>query len=141
MKNYQFTNKVWLVEDDEMYALLLGKQLFERSFWEVEKFDNGQKCIDQLKDKPNVVVLDYNLPDMNGLAVFEKIKSHSPNTRVIFLSAQKEIDKAIEVYKMGAFDYIVKTKESADLVENSIKRAIEEINLNNDVISLKLKVN
>lgn len=140
MNNLDYKTKVWLVEDDKMFAMFLVKKLFEGSLWDVREFNSGIDCLNELNEKPDIIILDYHLPDMSGAEIFEKIKIVSPDTRVIFLSGQTEIGVAIDLYKMGAFDYIEKSNDSVELVKNSVQRGLDDINLRKDVLSLKWQV-
>jgi two-component system nitrogen regulation response regulator GlnG len=59
-------------------------------------------------EKPDVILLDLQLPDGSGLDFFEEIRRHDPKRPVIFITAQGTTDTAIEAMKHGAFDYLMK---------------------------------
>jgi DNA-binding NtrC family response regulator len=75
-------------------------------------------------EKPEVVVLDYQLPDGTGLQAFEAIRSISPKQPVIFVTAHGTTTTAIEAMKQGAFDYLIKPLEFGK-VGDILRRAFE----------------
>src|SRR5690606_32292245 len=85
----------------------------------------GSDAIDLVAEaKPDVVVLDINLPDMYGLDIFRKIHAGDARIPVIFITGHGTTDTAIEAMKLGAFDYLLKPLELA-LVEDAVERALE----------------
>ena len=61
--------KIFVVEDDEWYNKLLVHNLSLNPDYEIESFVNGKDCLDNLYKKPDVITLDYRLPDMKGMEV------------------------------------------------------------------------
>jgi two-component system nitrogen regulation response regulator GlnG len=76
------------------------------------------------REKPEVVVLDFQLPDGTGLQAFETIRSISPKQPVVFITAHGTTTTAIEAMKQGAFDYLIKPLEFGR-VADILKRAFE----------------
>lgn len=75
-------------------------------------------------EKPEVVVLDLQLPDGNGLQLFESIRGISPKQTVVFITAHGTTTTAIEAMKQGAFDYLIKPLDF-DRVTDILRRAFE----------------
>lgn len=75
-----------------------------------------------MKETPEAVTLDYSMPGMNGIEVMEKIKTKNPETEVIMISSQEDINIAIQSMKKGAWDYIVKNQNANDNLRNSLKQ-------------------
>ena len=111
--------KVFIVEDNELYARVLKKQLTDDKL-NVKVFHNGTDFINALHEAPDVVTLDYTLPDMTGKEVLEKIQKELPSANVIVISAQESIDTAIELMKLGAYDYIMKAPDTRERLSNVI---------------------
>jgi DNA-binding NtrC family response regulator len=78
-----------------------------------EKIQHCKRFAEMLAREADVVTVDYVLPDMNGESVLRQIKDVNPDIEVIIISEQEKIDTAVELLRMGAYDYIVKTPISA----------------------------
>jgi DNA-binding NtrC family response regulator len=90
-----------------------------------------------LDEKPDVVTLDYTLPDMTGYDVLKKIQKRMPGTNVIIISAQENINTAIDLMKNGAYDYIMKAPDTREKLSNVIKNILERDQLRTENILLK----
>jgi two-component system nitrogen regulation response regulator GlnG len=80
------------------------------------------------KHDPDIIVLDIQLPDRSGLAVFQELNSASPKRPVIFITAHGTTQTAIETMKGGAFDYLVKPVD-LERLSQVIQRALEAARL------------
>ena len=121
------SKKVFLVEDDEIFAFLVENKLSKVPGVELSTFQIGQDCIDELGGKPDVVFLDYSLPAMNGLDVLRLIKEQSPATRVVMLSGlewQQVVDECMEA---GAEDFIQKDSAVANKVHGKLLEMFPEL--------------
>ena len=118
--------KVYIVEDNVLYARVLKKQLTDDGL-QVKVFHNGTDFIKNLGDKPDVVTLDYTLPDMTGKEVLATIQEKMPSTQVIVISAQEDISTAIELMKNGAYDYIMKAPDTREKLSRVIKNIYNTI--------------
>jgi len=114
--------KIFIVEDDTFYASLLKNEITKNRLGSVETYHSGEDFVDNLYKNPDVVLLDHNLGDMNGVEVLKKIKSISPKIQVIFLSGQEKMHVAIASLKLGAFDYIEKNNTALSRVKSLIRR-------------------
>jgi len=131
------TVKIFAVEDDITYIKFLQYVLSLDPDYEVRAFTTGKECLDHLHEKPAVITLDYSLPDINGDEILKKIKSFDPNINVIIVSAQEEVGTAVELLKLGAYDYIIKNEETKDRLLNSVRNGIQNVKLINQVNNLK----
>src|SRR5258708_14123292 len=113
--------KIFVVEDDPTYTKFLHYVLSLDPDFETEFFTTGKDLIEKLHKKPAVITLDYSLPDMAGEKVLKAIREFDPDISVIVISAQEKIGTAVELLKLGAFDYITKNEETKDRVLKSIK--------------------
>src|SRR5450432_2664420 len=139
MKNNQ-SFKVFIVEDDMWYGSMLEHYLSLNPEYEVKRFESPGDFFANLHEVPDVVTLDYSLPDSDGTEVLRKIKEFNPDIRVIIISGQEDVATAINLLKNGAFDYIVKDDETKDRLWNSIKNLREISNLKQEVETLKTQV-
>ena len=120
--------KLFLVDDDIIFLKMLEMQFQHYGDFDIETFETGELCLQDLDQKPDVIILDFHLDGitksaMNGLETLDKIKNSNPNIPVIMLSSQDKIDVAVSCMHHKAFDYIVKS-ETAFL---RLQKAIETI--------------
>jgi len=113
MKNEKI--KIFLVDDDDVFLILLEIEFDEHADFEIETFTTGELCLQGLKHNPDVIILDYHLDGidknaMNGVATLDKIKEINPDIPVIMLSSQDSIDVAINCMHHRAYDYVVKSE-------------------------------
>jgi DNA-binding NtrC family response regulator len=103
---------VLLVEDDDAHAELIRRTLERRSRVQVLRAPNAHRALALLDERPvQAVVLDYSLPDRDGLDVLRDIRSRDDRIPVIFLTAADSVDVCVSALRAGAADYIVKRKD------------------------------
>lgn len=118
-------NKILVIDDDNDMCLLLNRFL-TRHGYEVTGKNNGQAAIDWLKqNEPNLVLCDFRLEDMTGADLLVKIKEMHPSAIVIIITGYSDVKDAVEVMKMGAYDYVTKPL-FPDEILLTIKKALEE---------------
>lgn len=114
------TPSLYIVEDDEIYAQFL-KANFKNEY-EVFTFITAEDCLDALKNNtPDVMILDYNLPGMSGIELYDQLKNTFCNAKFIMLSSIDDGAQVLEFIKKGVNDYVVKD----DNVITSLKSVIE----------------
>ena len=96
-----------LVVDDEEGIILLLKDYFELQGYEVITAGGGMEALEMIPREPDLILLDINMPDMDGLSVCRKIRAQV-NCPIIFLSARAEEQDRITGLMLGGDDYIVK---------------------------------
>lgn len=132
--------KIFVVEDDPAYTKFLEYVLSLNPDFEVSYFNNGKNCLEQLHENPSVITLDYSLPDMTGEGVLKEIKERCPNTNVVIISSQEKIGTAVELLKLGAYDYISKDEETKDRLLNSINNARKNVSLIREIDHLREEI-
>ena len=116
--------KIMVVDDDSLGREYLYETLM-RGGYEVASVSNGQQAITRIsKEAYDVIFLDMKMPGMCGMEVLEKVKSISPETVVILMTAHGTIETAVEAMKKGAYDYIIKPF-SPEQIELLISRVNE----------------
>ncbi len=101
-------NKI-LVVDDEIEACNALKEFLDLKGYDVDTALDGPTAISKIKeDQPHIVLLDMNMPVMNGTEVLKEIKKIDPNIGVIMVTVVTDHDQAKETLKLGAYDYITK---------------------------------
>lgn len=82
----------------------------------IAEADNGEDCLEKLKTvEPDVLLLDINMPKMNGLDVLEQLKAQKSKLKVLVLTVHNEIEYLIRAVDIGVNGYIFKDSESAEL--------------------------
>ena len=132
--------RIFVVEDDPAYSKFLKYVLGLNPDFEVEFYTSGKECLNNLHTNPAIITLDYSLPDMPGEKVLSQIRSHDPNINVIIVSAQEKIGTAVELLKLGAYDYISKDQETKDRILNSINNARNKTSLIKEIDYLKKEI-
>ncbi len=102
---------IFIVEDNEMYSTMLDYILSKENTHQFIRFSSGEKCIENIYLNPDVVILDYGLPGIDGLETLYNIKKYDTNIPVIILTANKNLSVAKSLLDSGAFDYIYKEDE------------------------------
>lgn len=132
--------KIFVVEDDPAYTKFLKYVLELNPDYEVDFYTSGKDCLANLYKNPAVITLDYSLPDMPGEKVLSQIRSHDPNINVIIVSAQEKIHTAVELLKLGAYDYISKDHETKERLLNAINNARNKTSLIKEIDHLKKEI-
>ncbi len=132
--------KIFIVEDNDWYNRLLVYNLSLNPDYEIESFTNGRGCLENLHKNPDVITLDYRLPDMQGLEILKKIKAENDEIQVIVISEQDDIDVVVELLKFGAYDYIVKSKDIRDRLLNTVQNIRKGVHLKREIVSLRSEV-
>lgn len=132
--------KIFILEDDTWYGSMLQHYLSLNPDYEVRRFEKSAEFFNHLHENPDVVTLDYSLPDMAGDEVLKKIREAYPSIQVLVISGQEDVATAISLLKNGAFDYIVKDDDTKDRVWNALLHLKEINGLRHEVEELKQQV-
>ncbi len=113
----KIAKKIFVVEDNEMMAMALEDYLTRQTMHEVVLFSTGEDCLKQLRQQPDVVILDYNLNSenkdaQNGMQILEEIKRINKYIHVIMLSSQDAYGTALQTIRKGAEEYVIKDEDA-----------------------------
>lgn len=116
--------KILVIDDDRDICLLLKRFLTKHNF-EVAEVYAGKKALELMNQfVPDLVMCDFRLEDMDGTTLLVKIKEQLPQVPVIIMTGYSDIKVAVEVMKLGAFDYIGKPL-FPDEILLTIKKALQ----------------
>jgi len=116
--------KILLVDDEAVFANNMSKLLTRRGY-QVKAVNSGDEALRALMDNSfDVMVLDLKMPGMDGIATMHEMKKLGLFTEVLILTGHGSIDTALEAIQMGAYDYVTKPCEIAELV-SKIEAAFE----------------
>lgn len=129
-----------LVIDDEASIRMNVTDILSPIGYKVSEAADGIRGLQILEDSdPHVVILDINMPRMNGLEVLREIKLRTPGVPVIIFTAFGTSERAIEAMKLGAFDYVEKPFDIEEFIL-SVERACEYCELLKEVENLRTLV-
>lgn len=132
--------RIFILEDDVWYGSMLQHYLELNPDNEVRRFETAKDLFAALYQKPDVVTVDFSLPDMAGDLVLKNIKTQLPDTAVIVISGQEDVRTAIALLKIGAFDYLVKDEDTQERLWDALNHLRELQALKNEVEQLKHEV-
>ncbi|MBD66851.1 MAG: two-component system response regulator [Halobacteriovoraceae bacterium] len=117
-------HKVLVVDDDKVLQSNV-RQALEFHHFKVDVADNGKEAVNAVyREKYDLVVMDVNMPEMDGLEALVEIKKHDSSIIVLILTAYSNVSDAVKAVKEGAFNYLEKPITSDNLVA-LIKRALK----------------
>jgi DNA-binding NtrC family response regulator len=129
--------KIFIVEDDPWYGEILEYHLSLNPDYSISRFTNGKDCLASLHKKPDLITIDFSLPDYNGDKLYQKIKEIDDSVPVIVISGQDEIAIAVNLLKMGVADYLIKDDNTKDILWNAVTKIKETGKLKKEVAYLK----
>lgn len=129
--------KIFLVEDDPWYGELLKYHLSLNPDYNVSLFKNGATLLQNLYIKPDVICIDYGLPDIKGDLLLSKIHLVNKSIPVVIISGQEEISVALKLLQNGASEYIIKDENTKHLLWNAILKIKENTHLKAEVEILR----
>ncbi len=122
-------DRVLVVDDEQSLRKVLAATL-QREGYEVQVASDGEEAIAALdRDGADVVVTDLVMPRMDGLSLLRKVVARHPDVPVIVVTAHGKVDSAVEAMKAGAFDFVTKPFEHAEL-KSIIAKAARQSDLN-----------
>jgi len=133
----KFLNKVFVIEDDLVFGKIIQRTLEQDDQVDVKVFQSGRAFFDHLHENPDIVSIDYNLPDMNGVDILKKVKQYNEDISTIILSGQEKVDVVVDAYKNGANSYIIKNDNALVELSNTVKNLSKQANLRKEVEVLK----
>lgn len=132
--------KVFMVEDDAFFGKAIQFALEKEEDFDVSVYTNGADLVKALTGNPDMVIIDYNLPDMNGLEILQRVKAYNQNIIPIILSGQREVEVVVKAYKMGAKDYILKDANAHVELVNSVTTLSANVKLQRQVERLQEQI-
>ncbi|MGD0886255.1 MAG: sigma-54 dependent transcriptional regulator [Thermodesulfovibrionales bacterium] len=131
--------KILIVDDDNELRLSLGEILINNGF-SPALASSGRLAINLFtQERPDAVLLDLNMPDMNGIETMGELKRIDPDIPIVFITGFGDIPTAVETIKQGAYDFIVKPPKYDRLIL-TLNRAIDKLELEREVKRLSANV-
>jgi len=131
------TQRTVLVADDDASIRSLLKQLLTAEGYIVLEAATGGEVVAQVKaTRPDLVIMDVRMPELDGIEALQRVKTVSPNTAVLMMTAFGTSNAAINAMELGAFDYVTKPFE-LDKISHTVKRAFQYQDLSAEVQVLR----
>jgi DNA-binding NtrC family response regulator len=122
------SRSILLVDDDAEVLAVLAK-FFEREGWQVARAVDAKTCADSYeRDRPDVVVLDLDLPGLSGLKLLEVLRTRDADATIIMLTGHGDIQTAVEAMQLGAENFLTKPVELQHM-KAAAERAYEKVEL------------
>ena len=115
-----------LIADDDPLVRDAIKKLLEIFGYQVVAVANGREAMDTIDESFAVIILDINMPVMDGFATLEALNNHKNTIPVLFLTGAGSIDYVMRAINLGAYDFLTKPISDLDMFAVKIKRAIEK---------------
>jgi DNA-binding NtrC family response regulator len=122
---------VLVVDDEPLIRWSLAERLKSEGYGVLEA-DSGKAALEQLQEGVDLVLLDYRLPDTDGVSILRKMKEFDPDILVILLTAYASVETAVEAMKLGAYHFANKPFNLDD-VAATVERALETTRLRREV--------
>ncbi len=128
--------RILVIDDDPLIRKTLAERLTEEKF-SVAMAKDGREGLEVFRsDEFDLILLDYSMPDTDGLAILEKIKVRVPHQVVIMMTGYSSVENAVRAVRMGVYDYIVKPFDM-DQMLLTIEKSLETVALRSEVQKIR----
>ncbi|MBI3519151.1 MAG: response regulator [Bacteroidetes bacterium] len=119
---------LFIVDDNRSMVVALKQYLQSRFGLDlnISTFYDGESCLEKIDKNTHIVILDHFLNGKNGLEVLKEIKEINPKTEVIMLTSNEDISLAIQSFRSGAIDYVIKGPSSWKKITKLVYHVITE---------------
>jgi DNA-binding NtrC family response regulator len=131
------TPTILVVDDEPLIRFALAERLTEEGYQVIEA-DTAATALARSADGVDLVLLDYKLPDGDGIEVLKRLKERDPDALVILLTAHVSVELAVEAMKQGAYHYANKPF-NLDEVAILVEKALETTRLRREVRALRAR--
>ncbi|MGE4559735.1 MAG: HD domain-containing phosphohydrolase [Desulfobulbus sp.] len=118
-------SKILIADDDSLVRMAIQKilTLFDH---EVVAVESGRQVLEQVSEEFDAIVLDINMPDMDGFETLERLNQQQVDIPVLFLTGVGTMDYAVKAIHLGAYDFLTKPIADIELFNIKVKRAVEK---------------
>jgi len=133
------SNKILIVDDEPFNLDLLEQELTDLGYT-IERANNGSEALKKAESfRPELILLDYMMPDMNGLEVLKELRRRENHVPVVIVTAHGTIERAVQAMKEGAYDFVPKPFEP-DHMALTVQKVLERERLKRGIEVLSEEV-
>ena len=133
------TPQILVVEDEKLQREILS-QFLKKKGYSVREAETAFEALKAVEEHtPDVIILDWKLPDDDGISLIPKLKDKAPLTPIIMLTAFATVERAVKALKSGAYHYLTKPVELEEL-SLIVEHALSELSLRREVEELRKKL-
>jgi DNA-binding NtrC family response regulator len=125
--------RIFIIEDDALVASLIRQTLSKEEKYEITHFSTGEDCLKEMHQQPDIVIVDYNLPGMDGLTLMRNIRSYHSGVMMIVCSGQENVEIVVDCYKNGAQEYVLKNEKMILNIDNAVRNLAMNVTLRREV--------
>ncbi len=136
----KYLNTVFVIEDDEIFGRAIQHRLEREDNYDVRVFKSGRDFFDHIHLNPDIVSIDYNLPDITGIDILKRVRQFNSEISTIILSGQEKVEVVVEAYSNGANSYIIKNENALVELTNVVKNLSRNVSLRKEVEQLREQI-
>lgn len=136
----KYLNTVFVIEDDQIFGRAIQHRLEQEDNYDVRVFQSGEDFFNHLHLNPDIVSIDYNLPDITGIDILKRVKKYNSEISTIILSGQEKVEVVVEAYSNGANNYIIKNENALVELTNVVKNLSTNVSLRKEVDNLREQI-
>jgi DNA-binding NtrC family response regulator len=126
------SDKILIVDDEPSNRNILGQELTHKGY-SVTAASDGREALRKIESsRPDLIILDYMMPDLSGLEVLKELRKRENDTPVVMITAYGTMERAVEAMKEGAYDFITRPFEP-DHIALVVQKALERQRLKQEV--------
>ncbi|MBT8219534.1 MAG: response regulator [Bacteroidia bacterium] len=106
--NVNKDSRIFLVDDDPFWTAMLYKMLVDLGYQNICSFSCGTDFLQSLHLNPDIIFLDYQMEDMDGIEVLVRTKQENPEINIIFCTGYEDLNIAVHAIEFGSSEYLLK---------------------------------
>lgn len=116
--------KVFIVDDSIFCRHMYKQHLLNLGFTNIYLFENGEACLRNMNLSPDLILLDYDMGELNGMQVLQEVKSTYPSIHLLMISARKDSELANDALRNGAMYYITKNDNDLEMISMATAKIV-----------------
>jgi DNA-binding NtrC family response regulator len=136
----KYLTRIFVIEDDPIFGKVIQRTLEQEGNLEVTIFQSGAEFFQNLHLNPDIVTIDYNLPDTNGLDILKKVRQFDPEIGTVIVSGQDKIEVVLESFHHGASNYLMKKDDTLVMLKQIILTLSKQVSLRKEVENLRTQI-